>query len=151
MNTAHFIAAATIAKAAGGRPALEAGDLGPVCLRVVGTAAGQPVDFTVTADAVTVGAAPKPSPATCKVGTYDLAARLLRRMGAVGPAVERILVEELSALLSGEQVDSEEVEAISERVRAAFAANLPKVHKVGSLSVKAASLLAADDAAMAAK
>ena len=150
MSTAHFIAAAAISKAAGERPALKAGDLGPVCLRVTGTAAGEPVDFTVTADAVVVGAATS-AVATCKVGTFDLAARLLRRMGCVGPAAEAILVEELAALLSGEEVDSAGLEATAKRLQATFAAKLPKVAKVGALTVKAASLVEASEMEMAAK
>jgi hypothetical protein len=147
---AHFLAAATIAKAAGERPALEAGDLGPVCLRVTGHAAGEAVDFTVTADTVTVGAASMAT-ATCKVGTFDLAARLLRRMGCVGPAAEAILVEELAALLGGEEGDSAGLEATAKRLQAAFAAKLPKVPRAGAVTVKAAALVVADDAAMAAK
>ena len=150
MSIPLFIAATTIAKAAGERPALEAGELGPVCLRVTGTAAGQAVDFTVTASAVTVGAATS-AVATCKVGTFDLAARLLRRMGCVGPAAEAILVEELAALLSGEEVDSAGLEATAKRLQAAFAAKLPKVAKVGALAVKAASLVEASEMEMAAK
>ena len=150
MSIPLFIAATTIAKAAGERPALEAGDLGPVCLRVVGTAAGQPVDFTVTASAVVLGAASMAT-ATCKVGTFDLAARLLRRMGCVGPAAEAILVEELAALLSGEEVDSAGLEATAKRLQATFAAKLPKVAKVGPLSVKGAAIAEAEPMEMAAK
>jgi hypothetical protein len=62
-------------------------------------------------------------------------------MGAVGPAAEAILAEELAALLSGEEVDCKGLEATAKRLATTFAAKLPKVARVGAISVKGAAVI----------
>jgi hypothetical protein len=134
-----FLLGAIVAKAVGERPELAPAALGAADLRLVGTVGGVAVDLDIHCDGIAVGGATE-AVATCKVGTYDLAARLLRRMGCVGPAAEAIVAEELAALLSGETVDVTGIEATVKRMQATFAAKLPKVARAGAVSVKGARL-----------
>jgi hypothetical protein len=142
-----FLSSVVIAKAAGERPELAPQSIGPVCLDVTGEIDGQPVAFQVIADGIGIGA-PTEATATCRVSTYDLLARVLRRVGCTGPAVEAIVLDETAALLRGDAVDSKGIEAIVARLQKEAAASLPKVPRAGAVSVRGAAILAVSPAAV---
>lgn len=141
-----FLAAAAFVKGAGERPALEQGDHGDVDLQVAGRVGGQAVYLHVTADSVKVGA-PSEATATCSVSMYGVLARALRLAGCTRDSVARLVTEATAAELRGEEdPEAAAVKATVEQLRAAFAVALPRVPRVGALTIKGARVTDATDA-----
>jgi hypothetical protein len=143
-----FLFATACGKAAGDRPDLSPGTLPAEGFTVTRDSDGATVHLSHSG--VSVGA-PTEAVATCRVSPYDLLARVLRRVGAVGPAVEDIVIEETAALLAGEVVDSKGIEAAVERLKKEAAAKLPKVPRAGAVQVKGAAVTFSTASAAAAK
>lgn len=150
-DTTLFLLAAAADKAAPARPALPAGKHPGGNFEVHNLDTGEAA--LLRYDGVTVGAESLAT-ATCSVSMYGVLARALRHAGCTREAVARLVTEATAAELRGDPSPdgvAEEVKALVEALRAAFAASLPRVHRAGAVSVKGARFEAAAAAEVAAK
>ena len=142
-DAALFLLALAAGKAAPPRPALPAGKLEGAAWAIRPLASGDspaPGEVLLAFDGATVGAASMVTP-TASVSLYGVLARALKHAGCTREHIAAIVVAAVAAELAGE-VDPDAA-ALEERVaklRAAFAADLPKSPRAGAVSLKGARL-----------
>jgi len=146
-DTTLFLLATAAGKAGPERPPLPAGKLAGAqwAIRPIegGTASLAPGETLLAFDGATVGAPSMATP-TASVSLFSVLARALKHAGCTRDAIAAIVVKATAAELAGEtDPDAEQIEEQIKALRAAFAANLPKVPRVGALTMRGARFEAA--------